>query len=249
MSNLIFDLGFHNGDDTDYYLKKGFSVVAVEANPTLIDAGKIRFENEIENGRLILYHRAFSLTSNYETTFHIHPTNSDWSSCDANRVNWDGSIPIETTVKTICLIDLYRHGCPYYIKTDIEGKDIVMVQDLLQHIDCMRPSFVSFELSKRDYYEVFSYLHVAGYNRFQLVNQRNNDGRIDNSIGHTFSKYSSGMFGEWLPKDRWMTTDQTWTHYMKYKELKVIDNQELALGWVDLHATFKEVIENEMFNL
>jgi hypothetical protein len=29
--DLIFDVGFHRGEDTDFYLKKGFRVVAVEA--------------------------------------------------------------------------------------------------------------------------------------------------------------------------------------------------------------------------
>lgn len=33
--DLIFDLGMHHGHDSEYYLKKGFRVVAVEANPLL----------------------------------------------------------------------------------------------------------------------------------------------------------------------------------------------------------------------
>ena len=249
MSELVFDLGFHNGDDTDYYLKKGYTVIAVEANPELVTEGNKRFEKEIREGRLVLHNKAFSDLPCKETTIFIHPTNSDWSSCFADRVTWDGSVAIERTVPTISLFELYNYGCPYYIKTDIEGNDIGAVKQLYNLISYMRPTYVSFELSKRDYYEIFSYLHVAGYDRFQLVNQRNNDGRIDETINYSFSKYSSGMFGEWLPKDRWMTTDQAWTHYMKYKELKIIDNQELALGWVDLHVTFKEVTENDMSNL
>ena len=32
---LIFDIGMNNGNDTDFYLAKGFHVVAVEANPFL----------------------------------------------------------------------------------------------------------------------------------------------------------------------------------------------------------------------
>lgn len=35
--NLIFDAGAHRGDDTDFYLGKGFRVVAAEANPILVD--------------------------------------------------------------------------------------------------------------------------------------------------------------------------------------------------------------------
>jgi hypothetical protein len=70
------------------------------------------------------------------------------------------------------------------------------------------------------------------------VNQVNNEGKIDEEIDYTFTKYSSGLFGQWLPKSKWFMIDEVLTRYMKYKELKIIDNQELALGWVDIHATF-----------
>ena len=29
-SRIIFDLGLNNGDDTDFYLKRGFDVIALE---------------------------------------------------------------------------------------------------------------------------------------------------------------------------------------------------------------------------
>ena len=32
--DLIYDIGMHNGENTEYYLKRGFRVIAVEANPT-----------------------------------------------------------------------------------------------------------------------------------------------------------------------------------------------------------------------
>ena len=35
--NLIYDVGLHLGEDTEYYLKKGFRVIAFEANPELVD--------------------------------------------------------------------------------------------------------------------------------------------------------------------------------------------------------------------
>ena len=36
--DLIYDIGQHTGEDTAFYLGKGFRVVAVEANPTLAEA-------------------------------------------------------------------------------------------------------------------------------------------------------------------------------------------------------------------
>lgn len=34
-NGYVLDLGMHVGDDTAYYLRRGFNVVAVEANPEL----------------------------------------------------------------------------------------------------------------------------------------------------------------------------------------------------------------------
>ena len=51
--NLIFDLGFYNGDTSLEYLKGGFKVIGVDCNPLLeLKDGKI---NEYLNeGHLIL---------------------------------------------------------------------------------------------------------------------------------------------------------------------------------------------------
>src|SRR5579863_9088502 len=40
---LVVDLGMNDGSDTLFYLKKGFNVVAVEANPTLVKRASRRF--------------------------------------------------------------------------------------------------------------------------------------------------------------------------------------------------------------
>jgi hypothetical protein len=53
-SRLVFDIGFNNGDDTAHYLEGGFRVVAVEANPQLVMAGRERFAEAIASGRLHL---------------------------------------------------------------------------------------------------------------------------------------------------------------------------------------------------
>ena len=40
MENLIFDIGFHKGEDTLFYLLKGYRVIAVDADPDLINEWK-----------------------------------------------------------------------------------------------------------------------------------------------------------------------------------------------------------------
>jgi hypothetical protein len=52
--NLVYDVGMHEGEDTAYYLKKGFHVVAFEANPELIARNKRRFAPEMVSGRLVI---------------------------------------------------------------------------------------------------------------------------------------------------------------------------------------------------
>ena len=45
--DLIYDLGLHTGQDTEFYLKKGFNVVAIEANPLLVTEAEARFALEV----------------------------------------------------------------------------------------------------------------------------------------------------------------------------------------------------------
>src|SRR5262249_5480686 len=47
---LIYDVGMNNGDDTAYYLRRGFRVVAIEPNPALVATACERFRREIETG-------------------------------------------------------------------------------------------------------------------------------------------------------------------------------------------------------
>jgi hypothetical protein len=39
-ADLVYDVGFHQGEDTAFYLKKGFRVVAFEAHPRLAENGR-----------------------------------------------------------------------------------------------------------------------------------------------------------------------------------------------------------------
>jgi FkbM family methyltransferase len=241
-NNLIYDFGFHNGDDTDFYLAKGFQVVAAEANPGLIQKGIERFKKQISEGRLVLLHKAISDAAGRTVNFYIHHEKNDWSSCLKELAESDGSKAEVATVETTCLSDLcIQFGVPRYLKVDIEGCDLIVARQLSEIQE--KPTFVSFETSKRDYAGLFAYLYVSGYTHFQLINQAKHAARKAPevpgegiAIDYTFSQYSSGYFGEDLPKSGWLSYDEAMVRYIKYKELKQIDNQELGLGWVDLHA-------------
>jgi len=242
-NNLIFDFGFHRGNDSDFYLEKGFHVVALEADPDLVEQGVKRFAKEIEDGRLTLIHKAVG-NEGGETTFYVHPTKKDWSSCLRELAESDGSAVQAITVEQTSLLELCSsYGVPRYLKVDIEGHDVFVARQLSE-LD-VQPAFVSFESGKRHYAELFCWLWAAGYRSFQLVNQANHvDRRPDETntktegqaIDYSFSPYSSGFFGDDLPEDRWLTLNQALTRHIKYNEMKTADNQELGLGWLDIHA-------------
>jgi FkbM family methyltransferase len=224
MEKMIFDIGFHNGTDTKNYLEKGFKVIAVEANEDLCNEGSKMFAQAIEGGRLIILNRAFADHGHGEIPFFVH-TNLDWSTADPDKAEY---LEIEKTskmIKTISYHDLIAvFGMPYYIKCDIEGYDYKLIEQICESDRKIKPEYISFELSRLDYFKIFSFLYVAGYRKFQLRNQLYN------------SPYSSGEFARYLPDEKWVDFDTCLTHYMKYKELKAIDNKNLALGWVDIHA-------------
>ena len=52
MDTLIYDVGAHRGDDTQLYLEKGFSVIAIEAVPELCDALSEKFNKYVVDGQL-----------------------------------------------------------------------------------------------------------------------------------------------------------------------------------------------------
>ncbi len=45
--DLIYDVGLHRGEDAEFYLRKGFRVVAFEANPDLIQTCQAQFSDSI----------------------------------------------------------------------------------------------------------------------------------------------------------------------------------------------------------
>jgi 16S rRNA A1518/A1519 N6-dimethyltransferase RsmA/KsgA/DIM1 with predicted DNA glycosylase/AP lyase activity len=47
-SNLIIDVGFNTGQNTEFYLKKGFRVIAIEALPSVYESTRQRLNSCIE---------------------------------------------------------------------------------------------------------------------------------------------------------------------------------------------------------
>ena len=79
--DLIYDVGLHNGDDTAYYLSKGYRVVAIEADPALVEQAHARFDKEIKRGRLTLLNVAIGPQEGM-AHFWVCDEWSEWNSFD-----------------------------------------------------------------------------------------------------------------------------------------------------------------------
>jgi hypothetical protein len=79
--NLIYDVGVHVGEDTEYYLKKGFQVVGVEANPMLCGELLRKFDRPIADSRLKLVNKAISGAAGL-TKFYVNSDVTAWGTLD-----------------------------------------------------------------------------------------------------------------------------------------------------------------------
>src|SRR5712691_5823534 len=77
--DLIYDVGMHDGSDTAYYLAKGFRVIAVEANPALVESAQRRFPAALEDRRPTLLNVAIASEA-APVDFWINDENAGYSS-------------------------------------------------------------------------------------------------------------------------------------------------------------------------
>jgi FkbM family methyltransferase len=228
--DLIFDIGMRHGEDAAFYLAKGFRVVAFEADPTLAEKGRQRFDREIAAGRLRLVEGAIVPRSlvcpGGKVRFYSNPTHTEWGTvfedwARRNETTGHPSVWLEVDV-----VDLERcfgeFGIPRYMKIDIEGADVACLDALASF--AVRPDFVSIESEKASFTRLTGELDILsrlGYEDFQVVQQ----GRVHRqrppfpaAEGEyhpwSFSYGSSGLFGNELPGE-WVGLDAAIRRYRR----------------------------------
>jgi len=229
MTRLIYDFGMNNGDDTDYYLRKGARVVAVEANPALCAGCTARFAAAIADQRLVILNVALGASaSDQPITFYVHRRNHVLSRVHPpkpERQNeFDAVMVPERTASTI----VHQYGWPHYVKLDVEGLDAAVLRDLFQA--GIHPDFISAEAGS---VEPFALLVAEGYTAFNLVEgatvrdvYRNATISTANGpVTYSFPHHSAGPYGEDL-RSPWWDADAFLT------VLAVAQ-----LGWKDVHAS------------
>jgi FkbM family methyltransferase len=175
---LVFDIGMHVGDDTAYYLKRGYDVVAVEAHPALVREARHRLADALAAGRLTVLEAAVVREARDEADFHVSRQAAK-SSLARQSAEGGGYEAASIKVPTITLPALMRDfGIPVYCKIDIEGGDLDALKSL--EGESSLPPYLSVEsggLPGEPLYDgeaglaTLRQLESLGYRHFKLVDQ------------------------------------------------------------------------------
>ncbi|CAN5333892.1 FkbM family methyltransferase [soil metagenome] len=233
-NDLIFDVGMHNGQDSEFYCRKGYRVVAIEANPLLCSEVGARLKAEVDTGKLTILNVGIAPEEG-ELSFYVNDTLSHWSSFERELGARLGKFT-EITVRTKKLSALFaEHGVPHYVKIDIEGYDLLALQDVLA--EGLYPKFLSIENGRRAIVEL---LVSHGYSGFKFINQAKvqeatlpNPAREGKLIQHVFPFGASGPFGE-ETAGPWLGADEVSDVIDAYWNTPNFNAEEH--GWFDLHA-------------
>jgi FkbM family methyltransferase len=177
----------NNGDDSAYYLSKGYRVIAVEANPILVQRGRARFHKEIASGQMVI--EPFGICSHGgRLPFWINEERDVFSSFDRMKASRAGTHCHAVEVDCITLESLLKkHGVPHYMKLDVEGAEPYCLKSLLS---LGLPEYISVEAESLEYLLL---LWQLGYRHFIVDQMRHNSRFPDFTNRSVFSRLGKRM--------------------------------------------------------
>jgi FkbM family methyltransferase len=215
-SDLVFDVGAHNGNDTAYYLSRGFRVVAVEAHPQYCCALYQRFPEAIAAGKLHVLNFAIAERPGFCALLESQ-AESQWNTIVPEVAASKAGDFREIIVPALTFDHVFeRFQTPYYLKVDIEGSELNVFRYLVD-----RPQYISFEVAQ-DVFPILRILHDLGYSRYKLINQR---------MIHMQTVAWSGPFGE-DTKGAWVS-DAVLQEQMRATQVPGAGHPD---DWFDIHA-------------
>jgi FkbM family methyltransferase len=255
----IFDLGMHEGWDAEYYLKKGFRVIGVEASPQFFPTVRARLSAWLDRGQLVLVEAALAEQSAAAVPFYVRFDKNCWSGLFRHVAERDGIASTPINVASITISELFRRfGVPHFLKCDLEGAEALVLQQIAR--EAIKPQFIAIEADPRAE-DLVDRLVAAGYVRFQIINQGYlrlltppNPPREGHYVDQQFHSKMSGLFGEELEPKHWVNEAEL-RHRLKLRQRLIAGDvdplRRLVLkkygkwtrrtwlidsGWIDIHA-------------
>jgi len=233
-ADLIYDIGLNTGQDAEFYLKKNFRVVGVEANPVIAQKAAERLARF--GSRLLILKYGIGPEEQEVCPFYVNRRYHEQSTFlqeYSTGPTWDlGYDVIQVPVKTIHPV-LAEYGVPYYMKIDIEARDLLVLEQLLA--TRARPKYISVETGPTTQW--IDALEALGYRGFKLVDQTKhsnvalpNPAKEGRYVEHSFEWGSSGPFGDEIasPWETAETIRMLWRSHI---------NRGFPDGcWFDVHA-------------
>lgn len=226
---LIYDVGMHKGQDTDFYLRKGYRVVGFEANPENAEFCRERFAAAVADGRLTIIEGA--IAENFSRNgkpvkikFYRNEDHSPWGSTSED---WTYRNEVMGTTHEVIDVDpvdfgecLKKYGIPFYLKADIVGSEVICLRALLGFEN--KPDYLSIRSEKvifRRLEAEFDLLEQLGYNVFKAIRQDFEKANIlvhgpEEDVRYEFEEGASGPFGEDTIGD-WKNREETLKDYRK----------------------------------
>ncbi len=263
-SKLIFDIGMHMGEDTAYYLARGYNVVAVEADPHLAKIAMEAFSESLNTAQLVILNVAVSNSNDKEMDFYL-AEKAEWNSLEKRLADrrrlWRATIRIKTrTLRSL----IEQFAFPHYCKIDVEGYDKICLDSLLGLEQ--RPEYISVETECVGEFETLSEvqalatldsLQALGYRGFKLVDQstltvlepgtrfyakdgsrlRESRPLLESRLGYRFPSSSSGPFGPDLA-GCWLDYEVAKETLLRHRRDYFGSKSSVNYGfWCDWHAT------------
>lgn len=166
----MYDVGVYNGDDTAYYLFKGYRVLGIEADPTLMPLLRDRFAADIAQGRLTLLNVALA-PDRKRAPFWICEGYSLWNSFDREVASRMGRKHYSVELECWPLRDIFsKYGVPHYLKLSLHGHEHFCLADIDRKIP---PTYLSLELPTNltTSWEILERLSTLGYQGYKIINQ------------------------------------------------------------------------------
>jgi FkbM family methyltransferase len=228
--DLIYDVGLHKGEDAEFYLRKGFRVVAFEADPDLIASCRERLKEFVDNGQLTIIEGAIVgldvIKAGQKTVrFYKNCDNSVWGTVSYEWAERNARLGTSSSVIDVDAVNfaaaIREHGVPYFMKIDIEGCDTVCVSALSGFEK--RPTYISIESDKTSFGNIQREIDLfteLGYTSFKAVEQSNihlsqsppylpREGKY---VAQRFEAGCSGLFGSEL-EGKWKSRHDVLRQY------------------------------------